>query len=70
MRKNLSDILACPVCKGGLTLHAAELNGDEVLSGTLDCGACGESFPILDGVPNLLPPQYRDKPVSTLPGAN
>ena len=30
------------------------------MSGTLSCAACGERFPIEDGIPNLLPPELRE----------
>ena len=66
LRTDLLDILACPVCKGALTLNAKTIAGDdapdagEVLTGTLTCPACDEAYPINDGIPNLLPPDLRD----------
>ncbi len=59
MRKDLMDILACPMCKGELTLAVDEEEGDEVIRGTLACAACSEDYPIGDGIPNLLPPDLR-----------
>ena len=59
MRKDLMDILACPVCKGSLELKVDEEEGDDVIKGTLLCAACNESYPIEDSIPNLLPPQLR-----------
>ena len=62
MRRDLMEILACPVCKGALTLTVdAEEGGEdgEVLTGSLRCAACGEDFPISEGIPNLLPPDLR-----------
>ena len=56
MRKELMDILACPLCKGPLELRADEEYGEEVLRGSLHCGACPAEYPIEDEVPNLLPP--------------
>ncbi len=53
------DILVCPVCKGELELRVNEEDGDEVISGSLYCGACDESYPIEDTIPNLLPPDLR-----------
>jgi uncharacterized protein YbaR (Trm112 family) len=55
MRKNLMEILCCPVCKGDLTLSVTEESGDEVLEGTLRCAACRVDYPISEGIPNLLP---------------
>ena len=59
MRRELMDILACPVCKGALTLTVAAEDATEVLAGTLHCPACNEDYPISDGIPNLLPPDLR-----------
>jgi len=52
------DILACPVCKHHpLELKAIKEDSGEVLSGSLLCGGCGLSYPIEDGIPNMLPPE-------------
>ena len=53
------DILACPVCKGELTLHTELEEGDEVVSGSLHCASCNEAYPIEESIPNLLPPDMR-----------
>ena len=59
MRKDLMDILACPMCKGELELSTEEVDGDEVIRGSLFCAKCNERYPIDDGIPNLLPPDLR-----------
>ncbi len=59
MKKDLMEILACPVCKGELELKVAEEDGGEVVTGALLCAACDESYPIEDTIPNLLPPELR-----------
>ena len=59
MRRDLLDILACPVCKSPLTLIATREEAGEVVDGTLTCAACGEAYPIVEGIPNLLPPDLR-----------
>ena len=59
MRQDLMDILACPMCKGPLTLTIAAVEADEVITGTLRCPACNEDYPIEVGIPNLLPPEMR-----------
>ena len=70
MRTDLLDILACPVCRGALTLGAETIapsgapDAGEVLTGTLTCTACPEVYPIIDGIPNLLPPDLRDSEAS------
>ncbi len=66
MRTDLLDILACPVCRGTLTLQADTIapegapDAGEVLTGALNCSPCNEVYPIRDGIPNLLPPDLRD----------
>jgi uncharacterized protein YbaR (Trm112 family) len=59
MRKDLMDILACPVCKGPLTLNVEKEEGDEIVEGSLHCAKCNETYPIRDTIPNLLPPDLR-----------
>ncbi len=59
MKKDMMEILACPVCKGKLDLVVEEEKGDEVINGILHCGKCDESYPIEDSIPNLLPPDLR-----------
>ena len=54
------DILACPMCKGELELTVEEENEKEILTGSLYCQKCNERYPIIDTIPNLLPPDQRD----------
>lgn len=62
MRKDLVEILACPVDKHApLDLAIEEEVGDEVIRGYLSCAKCGEKYPIEDRIPNLLPPAMREK---------
>ena len=60
MRKDLVDILACPVCKDELELRVDEEEGEDVVRGALVCSRCNESYPIEDSIPNLLPPELRE----------
>lgn len=53
-------ILACPVCKGKLELSVEEETKKEIVTGSLHCRKCQESYPIVDTIPNLLPPDQRD----------
>ena len=59
MKKELMDILACPVCKGGLELNVDEENEKEIVTGSLYCSKCSVHYPIVDTIPNLLPPDQR-----------
>jgi len=53
------DILACPVCKGELKLTVEEENEQEIVSGSLYCPRCNVHYPIVDTIPNLLPPEQQ-----------
>jgi uncharacterized protein YbaR (Trm112 family) len=59
MRKDLLEILACPMCKAPLNLTSEEEHEGEVVRGYLTCTQCGERHPIEDSIPNLLPPEMR-----------
>jgi uncharacterized protein YbaR (Trm112 family) len=61
MKRDLMDILACPLCKGDLTLEVFSENDYEIVTGKLSCAACKETYPIEDGIPNMLPPDLRDE---------
>ena len=59
MKKELMEILACPVCKGDLELTVDEEEGEEIVKGSLYCSKCSYSYPIVDTIPNLLPPEQQ-----------
>ncbi len=54
--------MACPMCKGELALTVAEENGPEIMSGSLYCPSCDVRYPIVDTIPNLLPPEKPASP--------
>ena len=60
MKPELMNILACPVCKGSLTLTIEKEDKGEIVEGSLHCDACSETYPIEDTIPNLLPPALRE----------
>uniref|UniRef100_A0A7C3IY49 Trm112 family protein n=1 Tax=Candidatus Methanomethylicus mesodigestus TaxID=1867258 RepID=A0A7C3IY49_9CREN len=59
MKRRLLDILACPMCKH----HPIDLlvfeEGQEIEAGMLTCGSCGRWYPIIDGIPHMLPDELR-----------
>lgn len=60
MKIEALEFLACPVCKGPLLL--SDENWDEeggIVSGVLRCEKCLVSYPIEDGIPNLLSLEAR-----------
>ena len=59
MKKDLMEILACPVCKGSLELKVEEEGEREVVTGSLYCARCSYRYPIREAIPNLLPPELQ-----------
>lgn len=55
MKRDLLDIICCPVCKGDLDLKEEVIENDEIVSGKLVCKKCGREYPIEEGIPNLIP---------------
>jgi uncharacterized protein YbaR (Trm112 family) len=60
MRKDLVEIVCCPVHKTPLKLTSKKQDehGD-ILEGSLRCAKCDFNYPIEQGIPNLLPPEYH-----------
>ena len=52
------EILCCPVCKGDLELKVT-VEKEEIIEGSLLCKKCAHSYEIKDGIPNLLPPDFK-----------
>ena len=48
--------------EGSRANPAAPASAAEILSGALTCPSCGAHYPIVDGIPNLLPPELRNTP--------
>ncbi len=61
MKESLMDVICCPIDKSDLELTVDERDDEEIIAGTLTCTECGETYPIEDGIPNLLPPDMRDE---------
>jgi uncharacterized protein len=53
------DILACPADHGEFALIVEHQDGDDIVAGTLTCATCGEVYPIVESIPNLLPAELR-----------
>jgi len=49
------DILCCPTCKADLDLKIEKEKDDEIIKGLFTCKKCKKTYPIYDGIPNLLP---------------
>jgi len=59
MKRDLMEILACPVCKGTLELTVEEEDEKEIVKGFLYCSNCSVRYPIEETIPNLLPPELQ-----------
>ena len=53
MKERALQYLACPECGGDLTLAAGKREGAEVMTGSLGCAACRQSFAIEGGIPRF-----------------
>lgn len=60
MRKELIDILCCPICKGDIIIDIEQENDKEILKGEFFCNNCNEHYPIDDGIPNMIPSGLRE----------
>ena len=58
MKRDLMEILCCPVCKGDLELRV-DVEKDEIIEGSLFCKQCNHRYEIKDGIPDLLPPDFK-----------
>src|SRR5476649_1610006 len=63
MRVALLDILACPDCGGDLLLERSESDvSGNVITGSLQCGACHSAYAIRGGIPRFV--QFYDADAS------
>jgi uncharacterized protein YbaR (Trm112 family) len=55
MKKDMIDILCCPTCKGELRLKVEKEENGDIIIGSFTCKTCKVTYPIEDGIPDLLP---------------
>lgn len=63
MKRSLLDRLACPLCHQPFGLEVKSQEGEEIMEGELRCSC--KSYPIVRGVPRLLPGNSDIKNVTT-----
>ena len=66
MRRDLLDILRCPLCKSvELELETRAENESEVSEGVVACSDCGRQWPVSDGIVDMLlaPPDVTKREV-------
>lgn len=66
MKPRLLEWLCCPVCRGPLDLDAFRA-ASEVEEGVLTCTGCGRTFPVITGIPRLLPDALAQRVVEFHP---
>ncbi len=61
MKKDIMEILCCPMCHSDLALEVLTENKekDEIITGMLHCGRCKVAYPIIDSIPDLLPQNLK-----------
>jgi ubiquinone/menaquinone biosynthesis C-methylase UbiE/uncharacterized protein YbaR (Trm112 family) len=53
---NLLEIVCCPLCKATLEVSkVARSAAAELIEGSLRCSGCAHVFPVIEGIPDLLP---------------
>lgn len=52
--KDLIEMLACPKCKGKITLRADE--------SAFECAACKLAYPVVDEIPNFIVEEAQPLP--------
>ena len=53
------------MCGGPLDLRAGKMEGPEIIDGSLGCGGCSRTYPIVRGVPRLLPEAFSEEQRAT-----
>ncbi len=62
MNKTMMDILACPIDKNyPLELFEVKEKDNVISEGALFCEKCSRFYPIIEGIPIMLPDELRDK---------
>ena len=65
MKQCLLNFIICPVCAGPLTMRAGRTEAGEIMEGQLTCASCSRYYPIVRGVPRLLPDKSSDEQQAT-----
>src|SRR5687768_232427 len=56
--EKLIETLRCPGCGGRLTFSKGSEQADA--TGSFQCATCAEEFPVINGIPRLLLPRFRE----------
>ena len=55
MKQLVLDLLGCPECWGDFRLSVFVEQKSEIIEGFLECSTCGRRFPVIGGVPRVMP---------------
>lgn len=63
MKESLAHKLCCPMCKHDLEIEvfAQDEATREILEALMTCPRCNRYFPVIHGIPVLIPDEYRDR---------
>ena len=53
MKKDLLEILCCPLCKKDLVLQTELTNNGNISEGSMVCNSCGNRYLVHAGIPRL-----------------
>jgi SAM-dependent methyltransferase len=65
MRERLLQWLACPTCEGDLRLHDPVGRNGDIREGELRCESCDTRYPILRGIPRMVPAEVSAAAAAT-----
>ncbi len=68
IKLRLLKFLICPKCKKKLTCKIFKKYNNEVKEGLLICKKCSSQYPIINGIPRILPIKYQRNLLKKYPG--
>lgn len=61
MNKDKIKKMCCPFDQSDLALHIFREDGNDVLEGLFTCSSCKRYFPIITGIPIMVPDEFRER---------